>query len=73
MKTLQGHFPPLKAYPDQVPAISNISLSIRRKAAYIFHALLKRIENASLSLTCQSSKKGVLAHASTPKIKTSST
>jgi hypothetical protein len=39
---------------------------MRKKAAYIFHALLKHIENASLSLACQSNKKGVPAHASTP-------
>jgi hypothetical protein len=54
-------------YPDQVPLIPNISLSIRKKAAYIFHALLNRIEDASLSINMpEHTQKGVPAHASTP-------
>ena len=35
MKPLQGHFPPLKAYPDQVPAISTTCSNIARETAYI--------------------------------------
>src|SRR5258706_9384786 len=60
-------------YPDQVPAISSISSNTAKKTAFIIKSVLKRIENANLSLPCQSNKKGVPAHASTLRIKTSST
>src|SRR5438552_18441504 len=48
--------------PDQVPAISSTSLNIQRSAASTISFLLSAL-----------SKKGAPAHASAPKIKTSST